>query len=181
MGDRRSFWAWCMESEEPTDGGAGRAGREAVGAVRHRRSRPDRCLGPRTPSCARRASRCPTGCRRGVRRRRTSGRSTRTAPAFTDRVRAFNLDFPNPPDVVAHPRDEQELEITLDWCDEQRLRGHSVRRRLVGGVGRESARRLRPVRDDRARPSRPRAGDRRGVARRAHPGRRARPGPRDSS
>ena len=19
MGDRRSFWAWCMESEEPTD------------------------------------------------------------------------------------------------------------------------------------------------------------------
>ena len=26
-------------------------------------------------------------------------------------------DFPNPPDVVAHPRDEQELEITLEWCD----------------------------------------------------------------
>ncbi len=37
---------------------------------------------------------------------------------FTDRVRAFNLDFPNPPDVVAHPRDEGELEQTLAWCDE---------------------------------------------------------------
>jgi alkyldihydroxyacetonephosphate synthase len=36
---------------------------------------------------------------------------------FTDRTRAFNLEFPNPPDVVAHPRDEQELEITLQWCD----------------------------------------------------------------
>ncbi|MDQ1425550.1 MAG: alkyldihydroxyacetonephosphate synthase [Acidimicrobiaceae bacterium] len=38
--------------------------------------------------------------------------------AFTDRVRAFNLDFPNPTDVVAHPRDEADLEQTLAWCDE---------------------------------------------------------------
>jgi alkyldihydroxyacetonephosphate synthase len=35
---------------------------------------------------------------------------------LTDRTRAFNLDFPNPPDVVAHPRDETELEATVDWC-----------------------------------------------------------------
>ena len=35
---------------------------------------------------------------------------------FTDRTRSFNLDFPNPPDVVAHPRNEAELEATLDWC-----------------------------------------------------------------
>lgn len=38
--------------------------------------------------------------------------------SFTDRVQAFNLDFPNPPDVVAHPNDEDELEQTLAWCDE---------------------------------------------------------------
>ena len=37
--------------------------------------------------------------------------------SFTDRTRAFNLEFPNPPDVVAHPGDEQQLEITLEWCD----------------------------------------------------------------
>jgi alkyldihydroxyacetonephosphate synthase len=37
--------------------------------------------------------------------------------SFPDRTRAFNLDFPNPPDVVAHPRDEDELEQTLEWCD----------------------------------------------------------------
>ena len=36
---------------------------------------------------------------------------------FTERVRAFNLDFANPPDVVAHPRDETEVEATLDWCN----------------------------------------------------------------
>jgi alkyldihydroxyacetonephosphate synthase len=37
---------------------------------------------------------------------------------FTDRTRAFNLDFPNPPDVVAHPRTEAELVATLDWCND---------------------------------------------------------------
>ncbi|MBO0729936.1 MAG: FAD-binding oxidoreductase, partial [Acidimicrobiaceae bacterium] len=42
---------------------------------------------------------------------------------FTDRTRAFNLDFPNPPDVVAHPRSEAELEATLDWCVGQ---GHVI-------------------------------------------------------
>ena len=42
---------------------------------------------------------------------------------FTDRTRAFNLDFPNPPDVVAHPRDESELHATLDWCHDA---GHTA-------------------------------------------------------
>ncbi|MBP67071.1 MAG: FAD-binding oxidoreductase, partial [Acidimicrobiaceae bacterium] len=37
---------------------------------------------------------------------------------FTERIRAFNLDFPNPPDVVAHPRNENEVVTTLDWCNE---------------------------------------------------------------
>ena len=35
---------------------------------------------------------------------------------FRDRVRAFNRHFPNPPDVVAFPRDEQEVVAVLDWC-----------------------------------------------------------------
>ena len=28
-------------------------------------------------------------------------------------------EFVNPPDVVAHPRNENELEATLEWCDGQ--------------------------------------------------------------
>lgn len=32
-----------------------------------------------------------------------------------DRETAIFGDFPNPPDVVAHPRNEQELEAVLDW------------------------------------------------------------------
>ncbi|HTH05498.1 MAG TPA: FAD-binding oxidoreductase, partial [Ilumatobacteraceae bacterium] len=35
---------------------------------------------------------------------------------FTDRTRAFALDFPNPPDVVAHPSTEVELAATVDWA-----------------------------------------------------------------
>jgi alkyldihydroxyacetonephosphate synthase len=31
-------------------------------------------------------------------------------------VRAFNRQFPNPPDVVAHPRNEREVEAVLEWC-----------------------------------------------------------------
>src|SRR5207344_2874026 len=34
---------------------------------------------------------------------------------FTDRTRAFALEFPNPPDVVAHPSTEAELAATVDW------------------------------------------------------------------
>jgi len=33
-----------------------------------------------------------------------------------DRLREFRGDFHNPPDIVAHPRTEQELECVLGWC-----------------------------------------------------------------
>jgi alkyldihydroxyacetonephosphate synthase len=36
---------------------------------------------------------------------------------FRDIVRAFRRYFPNPPDVVAFPRTEQEVVRVLEWCD----------------------------------------------------------------
>ena len=36
---------------------------------------------------------------------------------------ALRGDFANPPDAVAHPRDEAELEETLAWCDRE---GHAA-------------------------------------------------------
>ena len=36
-------------------------------------------------------------------------------------LRASRGEFENPPDAVAHPRDETELEATLEWCDEQQI------------------------------------------------------------
>jgi alkyldihydroxyacetonephosphate synthase len=56
--------------------------------------------------------------------------------SFRDMVRGFRRHYPNPPDVVAYPRTEQEVIAILEWCDSARLAaipyggGSSV----VGGV-----------------------------------------------
>ena len=36
--------------------------------------------------------------------------------AYRDIVRGFRGEFPNPPDVVARPRSEAEVEAVLAWC-----------------------------------------------------------------
>jgi alkyldihydroxyacetonephosphate synthase len=38
--------------------------------------------------------------------------------SYRDVVRAFRGEFDNPPDAVAHPSDEAELERVLAWCEE---------------------------------------------------------------
>ncbi len=38
--------------------------------------------------------------------------------AYRDVVRGFRGEFPNPPDIVAFPRDESEIEAALDFCAE---------------------------------------------------------------
>ncbi len=56
--------------------------------------------------------------------------------SFRDLVRGFRRQYPNPPDVVAFPRSEQEVVQVLEWCDRAKLAaipyggGSSV----VGGV-----------------------------------------------
>jgi alkyldihydroxyacetonephosphate synthase len=37
--------------------------------------------------------------------------------SFRDTVRALRRYYPNPPDVVAYPRDEQDVVRILEWCD----------------------------------------------------------------
>jgi len=39
--------------------------------------------------------------------------------AYRDIVRGFRGEFPNPPDVVAHPRNEAQVEAVLAWCSEE--------------------------------------------------------------
>src|SRR5688500_3383205 len=115
MTERRSFWAWCMESEAPTDAERGalatrlseRSGTETtarpVPRAEDAELRPPRISVPDAM-----AQWCATS---------TYERAFHAYGAsFPDRTRAFNLEFPNPPDVVAHPRDERELEVTLEWC-----------------------------------------------------------------
>ena len=38
--------------------------------------------------------------------------------SYRDVVRGFRGQFEHPPDVVAHPGDEQELQAVLEWCEE---------------------------------------------------------------
>ncbi|MPY91624.1 MAG: FAD-binding protein [Acidimicrobiia bacterium] len=112
---RRSFWAWCLESEEPTDAERADLARklsERAGTAITARPVPDladaELRPPRTAVPDSLAAWCATD---------TYERAFHAYGAhFTDRARAFDLDFPNPPDVVAHPRDEAELAATLDWC-----------------------------------------------------------------
>src|SRR5215831_11522111 len=55
---------------------------------------------------------------------------------FRDLVRAYRRDYPNPFDLVAYPRDEQDIVRILEWCHHEKIAaspyggGSSV----VGGV-----------------------------------------------
>jgi alkyldihydroxyacetonephosphate synthase len=37
--------------------------------------------------------------------------------AYRDVVRGFRGEFENPPDLVAFPKDESEIEVVLEWCE----------------------------------------------------------------
>lgn len=115
---RKSFWAWGMEADEPTEGQR----RELADTLSTKYgvsidvppvpSSDDLDLRkPRITVPGSLAAICSTGTHeRAV---HTYGRN------YEDRVRAFNLQFPNPPDVVAFPRDEEDVVGLLDWCSDQ--------------------------------------------------------------
>ena len=112
---KRSFWAWGMEPDEPT----AEQMKTAAGELSKRYkvnlppAKPPQASNlslrkPRIAAPASLANICISDDHdRAV---HTYGRS------FRDRIRAFNLNFPNPPDVVARPRNEQEVQSVLEWC-----------------------------------------------------------------
>ena len=112
---KRSFWAWGMEPDEPT----AEQMKTAAGELSKRYkvhlppAPPPQASNlslrkPRIAAPASLAKICISDDHdRAV---HTYGRS------FRDRIRAFNLYFPNPPDVVARPRNEQEVQSVLEWC-----------------------------------------------------------------
>jgi alkyldihydroxyacetonephosphate synthase len=119
---RRSLWGWGLDADEPTDDQR----RRLAGALaRHYGVEPRveaavsiddaELRGPRVAVPAALGGVCSTD--RWERARHTYGM------AYTDRLRAFRGQFDAPPDVVAYPGDEAELEAVLDWCDAS---GHVV-------------------------------------------------------
>jgi alkyldihydroxyacetonephosphate synthase len=132
---RKSFWAWGLECQEPRP-----EQRQAVAENLSRKYGVTVAVPP-APTAAdlrlRRPRMMPPSalaafCSTDIHDRavHTYGRS------FKDRVRAFNRQFPNPTDVVAYPRNEQEVAAVLEWCSTSRYvaipygGGSSV----VGGV-----------------------------------------------
>jgi len=112
---RRSFWAWGLESEEPSDVDRSRRAEHLskrfgvpisappVPRLEDAELRPSRVVVPDVL-----ASVCTT---------ETWERAFHSHGAhLTDRTDAFNLRFPNPTDAVAHPRTEAHLAAVLDWC-----------------------------------------------------------------
>jgi alkyldihydroxyacetonephosphate synthase len=112
---RRSFWAWGLETEEPSDADRARRAEhlskrfgvsitpQPVPRLADAELRP-----PRLDVPAVLADVCTT---------ETWERAFHSHGAhLTDRTDAFHLRFPNPTDVVAHPSTEGELEAVLDWC-----------------------------------------------------------------
>jgi alkyldihydroxyacetonephosphate synthase len=115
MATRRSFWAWGLESEEPTD-----ADRAARAEQLSKRFGVSITVGP-IPRLADAVLRPPrvripdslaAFCTTEVWERAFHSHGGH----FTDRTNAFNLRFENPTDAVAHPTTEAELASVVDWC-----------------------------------------------------------------
>jgi len=133
---RQKFWGWGWEDEGPTAEQQQRiaqllAARFNLGALTIAAPPRIEDIALRVPRLAvppPLATICSTDAR--DRAAHTYGKS------FRDVVRAFRLQYPNPPDVVAFPRSEADVVALLDWCTTARAAaipyggGSSV----VGGV-----------------------------------------------
>ena len=112
---RKSFWAWGLEANEPTP-----AQRQELAAQLAAKYAANVVAGP-VPTSAdldlRPPRIAPPGSLAHLCTTDTHDRAVHTyGRNFEDRVRAFNLHFPNPPDVVAYPETEADVASLLDWC-----------------------------------------------------------------
>ena len=112
---RRSFWAWGLEQDEPTE----QQVREAAARLSQRYGvAVEPVMPPRADDLRLRPSRIsPPSSLAAICATDDHDRAVHTyGRSFRDRIRAYNLQFPNPPDVVAHPTTEDEVTAVLDWC-----------------------------------------------------------------
>ena len=112
---RRSFWAWGNEDDEPT---ANQMKMAAVELSARYKISLEPVMPPTASGLSLRKPRItPPSALANICASEDHDRAVHTyGRSFRDRIRAFNLDFPNPPDVVARPRNEQEVEAVLEWC-----------------------------------------------------------------
>ncbi len=119
MQGRRSFWTWGFEADEPSDAQRRKFAQQWSARI-------GRLVEvPAIPSVAQIALRkariaIPGALAAWV----TDDKYERIVHTHgghgLELLRALRGEFPNPPDAVAHPRTEAELEATLSWCDAHR-------------------------------------------------------------
>ncbi len=116
--EQRSFWTWGNVSDEPSEADRRKAARtvsERLGREVTPPPIPDLDEVDLTPSRVE----VPTKLAEFV----TAGHRQRALHTYgghtLELLRALRGQFDNPPDAVAHPRDEDELDAVLSWCDAQ--------------------------------------------------------------
>jgi alkyldihydroxyacetonephosphate synthase len=133
---RRKHWGWGHEDQQPTPEQA----REAAPVLAERLGMPlgeveqavplerVRLVAPRVEIPPALAEICAADDH--ARASHALGKS------YLDVVRGFRGDFQTPPDVVARPREEAELERLLEWCAAERLAAipYGGGTSVVGGV-----------------------------------------------
>src|SRR5215210_2322466 len=118
MGRRRKHWGWGYEDQQPAHEEVVRtaaAAREHLGFPPVDAERPVELDAvelppPRLEPPEALAELCATDVH--ARAAHAYGSS------YRDVVRAFRGRFDHPPDLVAHPRDEEDLRRLLEWCTE---------------------------------------------------------------
>ena len=136
VGERRKHWGWGPESAQLSRGqleDAAAQVRERLGFGGESVEEPvplDR-VELRPPRVEPPASLAEITCSEPYERA-----SHALGKAYRDVVRGFRGDFPNPPDVVARPRDEADVERVLAWCSEEGLAAipYGGGTSVVGGV-----------------------------------------------
>ena len=118
MERRRKFWGWGFEEQQPAHEqveAAAAGTREHLGFGPAEVERPARLedIELRPPRLEAPASLAAI-CRNDPYERAAHA----YGKSYRDVVRAFRGRFDNPPDAVAHPSDEAELERVLSWCED---------------------------------------------------------------
>ena len=113
---RRRFWGWGWEGVGPSS-----EQRRALGqllAARFALGEVVETPAPRIEELALRAPRLvPPAPLAAICSSAPLDRAAHTyGKSFRDVVRALRRDYPRPPDVVAYPRDERDVEAVLEWC-----------------------------------------------------------------
>jgi alkyldihydroxyacetonephosphate synthase len=121
MADKRlKFWGWGYETERLTPDETARL--EQAYAARFGVSSFDATPPPREEDIALRAPRVKVPA--ALAELCSSGHYERLlhsyGKSFFDSARIFARDFSNPPDVIAFPRNDDDLVSILDWCDSVR-------------------------------------------------------------